>query len=136
MSRTYHKLYVHLIFVTKYRDHLITKELESHLYDFLKNKCDSLDLHVYEINGMPDHVHLLLGFLPTQSMSEISKLLKGSSAHYMNEMTGNRGIFTWKRGFAAFTVSKQDRYRVINYIKNQKEHHKKNTMDLDHEPEQ
>ncbi len=134
MSRNYHKLYVHLILVTKYRDVMITEILEPQLYAFLRNKCEELNLHLYAINGVPDHLHMLIGFQPKTSISTIAKNLKGSSSRFMNEITGNNDLFEWKRGYAVFTVSSQDRKRIIEYIKKQKQHHAKNTIQPENEP--
>jgi REP element-mobilizing transposase RayT len=131
MSRNNLQLYYHLVFVTKYRERLIHEEIENMLYAFLWNKVEALNEQPLMINGMPDHVHLLLKMTATQNISKLVKDLKGSTSRFMNNAMENQGqSFEWSRGYGAFTVSKKDVDMIANYIKNQKSHHQKGTIDV------
>ena len=81
------------------------------------------------INGMPDHVHILFGMRPVQSLSDLMRDVKGCSSKWINESNFVRGKFSWQEGYGAFSYSRSQLPRVVRYIQNQKEHHKaKNFM--------
>ena len=79
---------------------------------------------VLQINGMPDHVHVLIGMRPIQSLSDLMKQLKQDSSKWINQKRYVKGKFSWQAGYAAFSYSKSQLSNVINYIKNQEEHHR------------
>ena len=76
------------------------------------------------INGMPNHVHLLISGKPSIKLSDLVKEIKEHSSKYINSHKLVKGCFYWQSGFGAFSVSKSDVGRVISYINNQEEHHK------------
>ena len=130
MSRNNLQLYVHLVFVTKYRDHLINDRVENQLHQFLWNKSVELNITPLMINGMQDHIHLLLKIPATITIASVVKNLKAPSSRYINEIT-KTDYFEWSRGYGAFTVSKKDVNLIAQYIKNQKDHHQKGTVNVD-----
>ena len=77
---------------------------------------------------MPDHVHILFGFRPSQSLSDLMQDIKGSSSKWINEKRFIKGKFSWQEGYGAFSYSKSDLPNEIQYIKNQEEHHKKRSF--------
>jgi REP element-mobilizing transposase RayT len=79
---------------------------------------------VLQINGMPDHIHILIGMRPRQSLSYLMKQVKQDSSKWINTKGFVNGKFSWQSGFGAFSYSKSEVANVINYIKNQEEHHK------------
>ena len=127
MSRNNLQLYIHLVFVTKYRDYLITDRVESKLHQFLWNKSLELELTPLMINGMQDHVHLLIKIPSTITVAAVAKNLKAPSSRFLNELT-KRNYFEWSRGYGAFTVSKKDVSFISEYIRNQKVHHSNGTV--------
>jgi REP element-mobilizing transposase RayT len=76
------------------------------------------------INGMPDHIHLLLGIKPTIALSDLIRDIKANSSRFVNEQRWVQGRFEWQHGFGAFTCNPAELDTIINYIKNQEEHHK------------
>jgi putative transposase len=133
MSRNNLQLYVHLVFVTKNRDFMILPKLEKPLHTFLWSKAEELEVIPLQINGMQDHLHVLLKITGTVTVSYISQQLKGTSSRFMNETTRNNEFFEWSRGYGAFTVSKKDVDLISNYIKNQKEHHQRGDLKIEFE---
>jgi putative transposase len=127
MSRNNLQLYIHLVFVTKYRDYLITDRFEKQLHQFLWNKSLELELTPLMINEMQDHIHLLLKITSTITMASVVKNLKAPSSRFLNELTQS-DFFEWSRGYGAFTVSKKDVSFIAEYIRNQKTHHDKGTV--------
>ncbi len=73
---------------------------------------------------MPDHIHILIGLIPSQSMSELMKYVKGSSSKWINDNRLVNGKFEWQSGFGAFSYSSSDVGTVARYIQNQEEHHR------------
>lgn len=73
------------------------------------------------VNGMPDHIHVLASFRPSMSPAEFVQQLKGSSSHFITHQL-DQG-FEWQEDYAVLSVSEKDVPRVIEYIKNQKQHH-------------
>jgi putative transposase len=80
------------------------------------------------INGMPDHVHLLVGFRPTQSMADFMQDVKSGSSKWINDNKCCKGRFEWQPGYGAFSYAKSQLPDVIRYIENQKAHHEKKTF--------
>lgn len=77
---------------------------------------------------MPDHIHILFGMRPTQSLSDLMQDVKGDSSLWINQNELVKSRFSWQEGYGAFSYSKSHVSRVISYIENQEEHHKKKTF--------
>ncbi len=77
---------------------------------------------------MPDHLHVFFGMRPTQSLSDLMKDVKGESSKWINDMNFFNSRFSWQEGYGGFSYSKSHVNKVINYIKNQKRHHRKKTF--------
>jgi len=77
---------------------------------------------------MPDHIHILFGLRPTQSLSALLQDIKGSSSKWINERKFVKGRFTWQEGFSAFSYSKSEISKISDYIDNQKIHHSRKTF--------
>ena len=80
------------------------------------------------INGMPDHIHILIGFSPDISLSDLVRDIKANTTNYINKNKLTHGKFMWQRGFGGFTYSKSQIPRVIKYIHDQEKHHNKRTF--------
>lgn len=129
MSHSYNKIWIHAIWATKDRNHFISSQIERKLYRFLFNQFTELGCVVRAINGMPDHIHCLFLLNPNKSIVEVIKQIKGSSSHFMNQEDFINEKFSWQTGYAAYSVSESILERVHQYIKNQKEHHKKKNFE-------
>lgn len=128
MANTYTQIHIHLVFVTKFRNASIAEAWEKRLYEYIIGIIHNNNHKVLAINGMPDHIHILLGLRPEQSISELVQKVKASSSKWINEQSLTRIKFNWQEGFGAFSYTKSDLTKVIKYIENQKEHHKKATF--------
>jgi REP element-mobilizing transposase RayT len=122
MSHTFSKNYVHLIFGTKDRRKIITKELQPRLWAYLKGIGKNHEMIVLAVSGTEDHVHILFHLPPKLALAKAVLLLKANSSKWMTE-SGNR--FSWQEGYGAFSVSSSNTDSVIQYIKNQEKHHRK-----------
>jgi putative transposase len=125
MSHT--NLIYHIVFATKERSPLITAELKPRLHQYLGGIVHGLEGVPIEINGTADHVHILARLRPTISVSEFMSKLKSNSSGWAKRQT--KGRFAWQARFAAFTVSESQVERVRRYIRNQEEHHRRQSFD-------
>ena len=97
----------------------------------IKEAHKGKDFFVDTINGWHDHLHCLVSFKPTQSISSIVKTIKGESAHWVNEAGLIEGGLIWQEGYSAFSVSESQLERIRGYIINQKKHHEKMSFEYE-----
>jgi REP element-mobilizing transposase RayT len=125
---SYHQILYHIIFGTKYRKNMITekhsKELYKYIWGIIKNKKCIL----YRINGVEDHIHLLISLHPSVALADLLKDLKVSSSIWMKQSGLFPDFAGWQEGYAAFTCSFKEKDKIIQYIKKQKEHHQKESF--------
>ena len=116
----------HIVWRTKRSEQTITEAFERELYAYILGMCTEKKCHLYRINSMPDHVHMCVEIHPTIAVSEFVRVVKQETSKWMKEQRAKFPMFDgWGNGYAGFTYSAADRLNVINYIKNQKEHHHK-----------
>jgi REP element-mobilizing transposase RayT len=128
MANTYSQIHLHIIFAVKYRQSIIHNSWKDELYRYISGIVQRNKHKMIAINGMPDHIHLLIGMRPTQSISELLQDIKGSSSKWINEKKFIKSRFEWQEGYGVFSYGKSQIKNVINYIENQEEHHKKKTF--------
>jgi len=125
MANTYTQIYVMLVFGVKGRRNLITEGHEEDIYKYISGIIRSKAQKFLQINGMPDHIHILLSLKPDKSISDLVRDIKSNSSKLINEKKWFDEKFHWQTGFGAFSYSHSQIDNVVHYIKNQKEHHKK-----------
>lgn len=128
MANTYTQIHIQFVFVVKYRNVLINTIWKEELNKYISGIVEKQQHKLIAINGMPDHIHLLVGFRSTQSISDFMQDVKGSSSKWINEKKFLKGKFEWQEGYGAFSYSKSDLKNVIAYVMNQKEHHLKRSF--------
>ena len=128
MANTYTQLHIQAVFAVQTRDCILRKEWKDELYKYITGIIQNHNHKVLAINGMPDHVHKLFGMRPTQSLSDLMQDIKGDSSKWINSNGFVRGKFSWQEGYGAFSYSKSDVKNVIEYIRNQEDHHKIRTF--------
>jgi len=122
MSSTYLSLHYHLVFSTKNRLPLIEESWLSDLHKYMGGTVTGLGGVPQEIDGIADHVHLLVGLKATHCLADFMRELKKAATVRVHEVPKNPN-FTWQEGYSAFTVSPTAREAVGRYIANQAEHH-------------
>ena len=128
MPNTYIQIHIHFVFAVKFRQYLIQNNWKEELYKYISGIIQNNNHKLIIINGMPDHIHILIGMRPTQSISDLMKDVKQFSSKWINEKKFINGRFEWQEGYGAFSYSKSQLKNVINYIENQEEHHRKKTF--------
>lgn len=128
MANTYTQIHIQAIFVVKNRQSLISNKWENDLYKYITGIIQNHGHKMLQINGMPDHIHLLFGMRPVQSLSDLMKQVKQDSSKWINQNGLVNGRFSWQAGYGAFSYSRSQLPQVIRYIENQKQHHKTKTF--------
>jgi REP element-mobilizing transposase RayT len=128
MANSYTQIHIHTVFAVQNRLSLIQKQWQEELYKYISGIIANNGHKLLQIGGMPDHIHILFGMRPTQSLSDLMKDMKGSSSKWINEKGFTMGKFSWQEGYGAFSYGKSQINNVVNYIQNQETHHKKSTF--------
>ena len=127
MANTYTEIHIQIVFAVKNRRSLITKDLKDELYRYMSGIIKKNGHKALQINGMPDHVHILIGMRTHQSLAELVQQIKQGSSYWLNK-SKVKAQFQWQEGYSAFSYSKSDVPKVAQYIKNQEDHHSKRSF--------
>ncbi len=125
------KIYLHFVFVVKNRDPLLKEGVEKECHQSLAEQFKDLKCSTLAINGMEEHVPALIRQNPNLAPADIVKQVKGGTSHYLNYHQFSKISFTWQKGYYAASVSKSLLGRVVGYIRNQKKHHAKSSLDAE-----
>lgn len=128
MANTYTQIHIQFVFAVKFRDAVIHSSWKDELYRYMTGIVQNNKHKLIAINGMPDHIHILIGMRPTQSISDLMQDIKGSSSKWINQKGFIKGKFEWQEGYGAFSYGKSQVKDVIAYIENQEQHHSKKTF--------
>ena len=124
---TYTQIHIHIIFRIKNLYHKLGLHNRTQVFKYMNGIISNLGHKPIIVNGMSDHVHILVGLRPDKNISDLVKEVKRSSTNYINEKRMIRGKFAWQEGYGAFGHTAESLPAVIKYIKNQECHHKKRT---------
>jgi REP element-mobilizing transposase RayT len=128
MPNTYTQLYTQFVFAVKGRQNLIRESFRDELEKYICGIISNHQSKTLAIYCNPDHIHILVGMHPTLAPSKLMEQVKSGSSLWVNDKKYIQGKFTWQDGYGAFTYSKSQIDRVVKYILNQPEHHKKQTF--------
>src|SRR3954451_24408261 len=125
---TYTQILYQIVFSTKNREQTLEaenrKELFKYIFAILKNnKC-----HLYQVGGVNDHLHIITHLHPSVALSDLIKDIKLASSKYIKSANLFPHFNGWQDGYAAFTYSIDAKQNLVNYVKNQEEHHYKKTF--------
>lgn len=128
MANTYSQIYVHIVFAVKGRRNNISKNWKDELYKYITGIVTNKNQKLMIINGMPNHIHILLGIKPNCNLSDLVRDIKANSSKWINEKRFVNGKFEWQTGFGAFSISQSQIKKVATYIENQEAHHAKKSF--------
>lgn len=129
MGQSLVKNYIHLVFSTKYRQHLIFPPVEEELYSYLGGICKKLDCQPIIVGGFTNHIHILCLLSKKISLIKLVEELKSHSSKWIKTKGDNYSNFYWQDGYGAFSVNPNETDSEIKYIANQKEHHQKKNFE-------
>ena len=128
MPGTFSQIYIQVVFAVKGRESLISESWEEEIYKYISGIVKNKGQKMLAINGMPDHIHLLIGMKPSCCLSDLVREIKKSSNEFITEKKFTRFKFNWPEGYGAFSYSHSALDNVISYINNQKEHHQRQSF--------
>jgi putative transposase len=125
MPGTFSQIYIQVVFAVKGRQNCILPSFEEELYKYIAGTVSGKGQKSLAVNGMQDHIHILVGLKPSMAISDLVRDIKNNSTNFINEKNWLNKKFNWQEGFGAFSYSESNYGKVIDYIKNQKRHHQK-----------
>jgi len=131
---SYTAIYLHCIFATKNRKRFLQPEHDQELQKYItgivqSSKCNC---KVLAINNIEDHVHILIKIHPSISIAKLMQDIKSNSSKFINEKNRYSYKFAWQNWYACFSYAQSQLKNVINYIQNQKQHHKENDFEKEY----
>lgn len=121
---TYTQILYQIVYSTKNRNPVLKGERRDDLFKYLWGILKNKNCHLYRINGVEDHIHIVTHLHPTIALSSLIKDMKIASSTWIKKENIFPGFSGWQDGYGAFTYSINDKDRLIEYVKNQQEHHK------------
>ena len=128
MANTFTQIYIHLVFAVKGRQNLLRSEHKEELHKYVTGIVRNNKQKLIRINSVRDHVHTLIGLKPDMALSDLVRDLKANSSRFINDNKWVEGKFNWQEGFSAFSYSHSHLDRLIQYIDQQEEHHRRKTF--------
>jgi putative transposase len=125
---TYTQIIYQLVFGTKNREHTLTSGNRQELFKYIAGILKNKNCHVYWINGVEDHIHIVTHVHPSVAVASLIKDIKLASSEYIKKTTLFQKFGGWQDGYGAFTYSIKEKDRLIEYVKNQEDHHKVKTF--------
>ncbi len=119
----YVRIWVHAVWGTKNREHILVKEKRTILFRHIRENAVLKDIQLDFINGMTDHIHVLISLNPEQNIANVMQLIKGEAAHWANENELFEHKLKWADEYYAGSISESMLDKVRNYIKYQERHH-------------
>ena len=126
MPHTYAQNAIHVVFSTKDRRKIISKELQPRMWAYAASVCKNDGMFVHALGGTDDHMHLLIDIPPPLSLAKAVLAIKSNSSRWANE-DGQK--FAWQQGYGAFSVSASNVAAVVRYIQTQELHHRRMTFE-------
>jgi len=128
MANTYTQIYLHVVFAVSGRACVIRPDRKEELQKYITGIVRQRKQKLIAINCMPDQTHILLGLKPDEAPSELIGRIKTGSTNHINEQGWIGCRFSWQEGFGAFSISHSHLSTVINYIRNQENHHRRKSF--------
>jgi len=128
MANTYTQLYIQYVFSVKGRENFIKEKFRDELEKIMCGIITNYKCKTYAIYCNPDHTHIFVGMHPAISPSKLMEQVKSGSSNWLNNKKYIPWKFAWQDGYGAFTYSKSHIDKVVKYVLNQPEHHKKQTF--------
>ncbi len=128
MPNTYTQLYIHCVFAVKFRAAMLHDSWDDRLRLYISAIVQNHHHKMLAINNMPDHLHFFVGLNPNQSISDMLRIVKSESSVWINDQNFTKNKFNWQDGYGAFSHSRSQVNKVVQYIHNQQEHHRKITF--------
>ena len=128
MPQSLSQVYIHITFSTKNRVPIIDDQMKPRLFEYLGGICNRLECQVLQVGGHNDHIHILCMLSKKITQIKLMEEVKKSSSKWIKTIDEKYRNFYWQNGYGIFSVNPSETDVVVNYIRNQKEHHKKHSF--------
>lgn len=128
MAGTYSQVYLQVVIVVKGRANLLNKEWRTEVFKYISGIITNKGQKPIIVNGVGDHVHILIGLKPSMKISDLVRDIKNNTSNFINKQNWVKGRFAWQEGYGVFSYAQSQIDSVYNYILNQEQHHKKQTF--------
>lgn len=128
MANTYSQIYIQTVFAVEGRLSLIRPEFKEELYKYITGIVTNQRQKLISINGMPDHLHILIGLRPAMALADLVREIKADSSNFINRNKWVHGRFSWQEGYGAFSYGHSQLDTIIRYIQNQEQHHQRSSF--------
>ncbi len=125
---SYRQLLYHIVFRTQDSQPALKRDNTDNLYAYITGIIKNKNSHLYRINGVENHLHILTDIHPSVSLADFVREIKVSTSIWMKESGLFPSFKGWAEGYGAFTCSYNDMGKLIEYVKDQQEHHSKKTF--------
>ena len=129
MANTYTQIYLQLVFSPQGHENVISPKHKEELQKYTTGIVQNRKHKLLAINYMPDHVHIFIGYSPSQPLPDLLRDIKANSSKFINENNWTNGKFEWQKGYGAFSYSHSAIDAVVKYIMNQEIHHRARSME-------
>jgi REP element-mobilizing transposase RayT len=107
---------------------LIKPEFKEDLHKYITGIITNQGQKLISINGMPNHLHILIGLRPSMALADLVRDIKADSSTYISKNRWVRGKFSWQEGYGAFSYGHSQLDTIIRYIQNQEKHHRRRSF--------
>jgi REP-associated tyrosine transposase len=128
MANTFSQIYIQTVFAVSGRLSLIKPTFKEDFYKYIAGIVRNQGQKLISINGMPDHVHILIGLRPAMALADLVQEIKADSTNFINKNKWVRGKFSWQEGYGAFSYGHSQLNTIIRYIQNQERHHSRQSF--------
>jgi REP element-mobilizing transposase RayT len=122
MANTFSQIYIQTVFAVSNRQSLIKPEFKEELYKYITGIVKNQGQKLIAINGVADHVHILIGLRPAMALADLVREIKCDSSNFINKERLVHGRFSWQEGYGAFSYGHSQLNTIIRYIQNQEKH--------------
>ncbi len=129
MANTFSHCYNHIVFSTKNRTDLIHRDIEDRVWAYIGGILRKHNMTALQVGGIENHIHALTSSPPSVAPSQIAQYIKGGSSLWIHQEFQHLNNFAWQDGYGVFSVCKSHASKVIEYIKDQRKHHEKQTFE-------
>lgn len=128
MANTFSQIYIQTVFAVSSRQSLIKPDFKEDLFKYITGIVTNQRQKLISINGMADHIHILIGLKPSMALADLVRDIKADSTAHLNKNKWVRGKFSWQEGYGAFSYRHSQLDTIIRYIQNQEKHHKRRSF--------
>jgi Transposase and inactivated derivatives len=128
LANTFSQIYIQTVFAVSNRQSLIKKEFKDDLYKYITGIVTNQGQKLIAINGVLDHLHILIGLRPAMALADLVREIKADSSNFINKERFVHGRFSWQEGYGAFSYGHSQLNSIIRYIPNQEMHHSRRTF--------